>query len=120
RPLLHAGLTPSRDAGLCAYFVVPRAASLFHYTTLFRSRAADIQLQQSLRRLPRVRGARHPRGLRSGARHPRCELVAVRRGDCSRSEAHTSELQSREKLVCHLLLEKKNYTGRYLDESIKA
>src|SRR5690606_40138335 len=29
----------------------------------------------------------------------------------SRSEEHTSELQSREKLVCRLLLEKKNYDG---------
>src|SRR5690606_40292372 len=28
-----------------------------------------------------------------------------------RSEEHTSELQSRENLVCRLLLEKKNYTG---------
>src|SRR5690606_39312182 len=33
--------------------------------------------------------------------------VAVR----SRSEEHTSELQSREKLVCRLLLEKKNKSG---------
>src|SRR5690606_39975436 len=29
----------------------------------------------------------------------------------NRSEEHTSELQSREKLVCRLLLEKKNQTG---------
>src|SRR5690606_24303165 len=34
------------------------------------------------------------------------ELTAVE--DCSRSEEHTSELQSRENLVCRLLLEKKN------------
>src|SRR5690606_16198453 len=30
-------------------------------------------------------------------------------GDVERSEEHTSELQSRENLVCRLLLEKKNY-----------
>src|SRR5690606_41932748 len=30
-----------------------------------------------------------------------------------RSEEHTSELQSRENLVCRLLLEKKKYTNRY-------
>src|SRR5690606_40915873 len=30
--------------------------------------------------------------------------------DCQRSEEHTSELQSREKLVCRLLLEKKKHT----------
>src|SRR5690606_41424536 len=35
------------------------------------------------------------------------ELVAVRTS-ASRSEEHTSELQSRENLVCRLLLEKKN------------
>src|SRR5690606_42073564 len=38
---------------------------------------------------------------RRGARGPR------RLGDADRSEEHTSELQSREKLVCRLLLEKK-------------
>src|SRR5690606_40343232 len=37
----------------------------------------------------------------------RCELVH----DGSRSEEHTSELQSRDKLVCRLLLEKKNLFG---------
>src|SRR5690606_39452271 len=35
---------------------------------------------------------------------------------CERSEEHTSELQSREKLVCRLLLEKKkrNITNKYI------
>src|SRR5690606_40960872 len=32
---------------------------------------------------------------------------------CHRSEEHTSELQSRENLVCRLLLEKKNCCGRW-------
>src|SRR5690606_42051167 len=32
--------------------------------------------------------------------------------DCSRSEEHTSELQSREKLVCRLLLEKKKWRSQ--------
>src|SRR5690606_39659500 len=32
--------------------------------------------------------------------------------ECSRSEEHTSELQSRENLVCRLLLEKKNRSRR--------
>src|SRR5690606_40185451 len=35
---------------------------------------------------------------------------AVKAGVLSRSEEHTSELQSRENLVCRLLLEKKNHT----------
>src|SRR5690606_41975622 len=46
-----------------------------------------------------------PGDLRQAARH--ADLgVPVR----SRSEEHTSELQSRENLVCRLLLEKKTYT----------
>src|SRR3712207_4136758 len=35
--------------------------------------------------------------------------VAVTDGRCERSEEHTSELQSRQYLVCRLLLEKKKY-----------
>src|SRR5690606_42143670 len=38
-------------------------------------------------------------------------LEFVGRGQLPRSEEHTSELQSREKLVCRLLLEKKNEQG---------
>src|SRR5436309_12429132 len=36
------------------------------------------------------------------------------RSRCSRSEEHSSELQSRENLVCRLLLEKKKKKTRYL------
>src|SRR3712207_8608948 len=39
------------------------------------------------------------------SRSPRCRWRSAR--DCSRSEEHTSELQSRQYLVCRLLLEKK-------------
>src|SRR5207302_5190890 len=53
---------------------------------------------------PRLRagGGRRAGSRRRGARRPE-----VRDGD-GRSEEHTSELQSRENLVCRLLLEKKN------------
>src|SRR5438067_3729792 len=65
----------------------PPISTLFPYTTLFRSL------------LPRVPArARNGRELGAG-RHP----TRVR----SRSEEHTSELQSRFDLVCRLLLEKK-------------
>src|SRR5690606_40632590 len=40
-----------------------------------------------------------------GGDHP----ARIRDSDGSRSEEHTSELQSRENLVCRLLLEKKNH-----------
>src|SRR5690606_41475267 len=77
--------------------------SLFPYTTLFRSR-----------QLVRARMHRHHGGVR--ARRPRRRrwvwvVCAVHRGlpdGRDRSEEHTPELQSREKLVCRLLLEKEN------------
>src|SRR5690606_41670997 len=65
----------------------PPRSTLFPYTTLFRSTPA--------------RGARVPAGRVS--RRPG-SFVSRRPG---RSEEHTSELQSRENLVCRLLLEKK-------------
>src|SRR3712207_8698206 len=37
--------------------------------------------------------------------------AAIRAGDSDRSEEHTSELQSRQYLVCRLLLEKNNTDG---------
>src|SRR5207302_10086552 len=49
--------------------------------------------------------AGHPVG---GCTNPGA-LTAAQVALCVRSEEHTSELQSRENLVCRLLLEKKNY-----------
>src|SRR3712207_875555 len=40
---------------------------------------------------------------------PRQKTSQPKSGDSARSEEHTSELQSRQYLVCRLLLEKKNY-----------
>src|SRR6266511_1977188 len=60
----------------------PPRSTLFPYTTLFRSPAGGV-----------ARPCRHRGGVDGG------------RGQ--RSEEHTSELQSRENLVCRLLLEKK-------------
>src|SRR5256885_6892964 len=65
----------------------PPRSTLFPYTTLFRSR------------IPPSRSTRTGRG-RHGVGH-------VRRPGGSRSEEHTSELQSPCNLVCRLLLEKK-------------
>src|SRR5690606_39411085 len=48
----------------------------------------------------------------TGSRHSKtCVVLDLRRCRCLRSEEHTSELQSRENLVCRLLLEKKNHNG---------
>src|SRR3712207_8554769 len=80
----------------------PPRSTLFPYTTLFRSSAR-----------PRARStttteARCPICSRSCGGHPRCAPASC--GGCSRSEEHTSELQSRPYLVCRLLLEKKKKT----------
>src|SRR6266700_4800595 len=70
----------------------PPRSTLFPYTTLFRSRLRySMQPSSSLSR-------QHYRSL-------------------SRSEEHTSELQSRENLVCRLLLEKKKkYYDTFIDQ----
>src|SRR6476620_6169076 len=66
----------------------PPRSTLFPYTTLFRARVS----------------AGHATGTcsrpRAGCRHPR-------------SEEHTSELQSRQYLVCRLLLEKKKKKKKF-------
>src|SRR3712207_7306134 len=84
----------------------PPRSTLFPYTTLFRS-AHDRRGPAADGR--QLRTAEQSGAVRAGgrARH-RCQ--ADRRGDepaVSRSEEHTSELQSRQYLVCRLLLEKK-------------
>src|SRR3712207_6939738 len=88
----------------------PPRSTLFPYTTLFRSRGEPAEevpghLPGQLRQRPRGLLRRVPAGPpgldgRRGADLPRRQ----------RSEEHTSELQSRQYLVCRLLLEKKNAT----------
>src|SRR3712207_8710677 len=83
----------------------PPRSSLFPYTTLFRSAAPGVRPARP-RRLPLPplldRRPLERRGAR--ARRPPPDRRA------SRSEEHTSELQSRQYLVCRLLLEKKEQT----------
>src|SRR3712207_8247381 len=94
----------------------PPRSTLCPYTTLFRSR--DRQTAQARRRLttPRRRGRRLRR---ARARElGRSGLARARRLARSlRSEEHTSELQSRQYLVCRLLLEKKN-TSHYCTHTL--
>src|SRR3712207_6862771 len=75
----------------------PPRSTLFPYTTLFRSRA------RTWLRLPPARDGRD----RGPAADQGAGLALVRL-TYGRSEEHTSELQSRQYLVCRLLLEKKN------------
>src|SRR3712207_8893025 len=78
----------------------PPRSTLFPYTTLFRSAAAsELGLPGSRQ------GQGAPEGDRQDLRdQPRLRTAEVQEG---RSEEHTSELQSRQYLVCRLLLEKK-------------
>src|SRR3712207_8894990 len=80
----------------------PPRSTLFPYTTLFRSRP---------RRPRRVLARAAVGGLhavaRAGAAGERPVRGARRSRGRVRSEEHTSELQSRQYLVCRLLLEKK-------------
>src|SRR3712207_6930441 len=89
----------------------PPRSTLFPYTTLFRSR-------------PDARGRPEPPGPEGGRPLDRRDgprpLLRERRlrgrlaqGAPGRSEEHTSELQSRQYLVCRLLLEKKNTRNKY-------
>src|SRR3989442_3151612 len=75
----------------------PPRSTLFPYTTLFRSCTPARSRSSSPRSSRSSRGISIRRTLRSTGISP----------PCSRSEEHTSELQSRPHLVCRLLLEKK-------------
>src|SRR3712207_8396798 len=89
----------------------PPRSTLFPYTTLFRSGQPAARRHHgphpaALDPWPQVRRS-GPRRRREGARERRDDRLD-RRGDLpGRSEEHTSELQSRQYLVCRLLLEKK-------------
>src|SRR5690606_41787002 len=90
----------------------PPRSPLFPYTTLFRSDVVDLVAQLVEHRVT----ALHTGRARSRALLHLVEPLVERHRSSSglrrvvasgRSEEHTSELQSRENLVCRLLLEKK-------------
>src|SRR3712207_8393985 len=105
---------------LLFFFVMirrPPRSTLFPYTTLFRSRLTTLLLVTLTALLaaavPALAAEDH------GATTPVLIDRAVERGEIgratgARSEEHTSELQSRQYLVCRLLLEKKKNTHRTL------
>src|SRR3712207_8639386 len=81
----------------------PPRSTLFPYTTLFRSRGAGRAIRGA-RRAADVPGLRDIGAAPAVAASGRARVSA--RASRSRSEEHTSELQSRQYLVCRLLLEK--------------
>src|SRR3712207_8292862 len=91
----------------------PPRSTLFPYPTLFRSRVqGDRQGERGREAEADRRGRRRLGGAqaaRATARRGRGRPHGAARGHAQRrSEEHTSELQSRQYLVCRLLLEKKN------------
>src|SRR6202051_5322576 len=82
--------SPIQSYLLSCFFLMirrPPRSTLFPYTTLFRSRMASA----------------------AATRAPSCGASSKWTVTTSRSEEHTSELQSHEHLVCRLLLEKNKH-----------
>src|SRR3712207_7198471 len=90
----------------------PPRSTLFPYTTLFRSPAGEHEDLHPVEQLADL--LRRPLGALVLGGHPGLRRLLdhlLARG--VRSEEHTSELQSRQYLVCRLLLEKKNTPTRH-------
>src|SRR3712207_7934433 len=88
----------------------PPRSTLFPYTTLFRSRysARDITRLRLVQRLSQDEGINLEGIRRILAMQDEIDDLRTRLEEMGqRSEEHTSELQSRQYLVCRLLLEKK-------------
>src|SRR3712207_8895372 len=94
----------------------PPRSTLFPYTTLFRSCAADWRLvdehdvADELVAFETLVRPDLPLPVTLGALQRRIQHVVDQGRLSGRSEEHTSELQSRQYLVCRLLLEKKKNT----------
>src|SRR5687768_18147817 len=93
----------------------PPRSTLFPYTTLFRSaastkRAAAARINLTTSRVDPDKSISRTRS--KGAFEDSNWTMR-----CSRSEEHTSELQSRLHLVCRLLLEKKKKKNKLLNKS---
>src|SRR3712207_8720763 len=86
----------------------PPRSTLFPYTTLFRSRLRDERLIRKARVFPYQLMVAYMNADESVPAIVREALQdAMETAVANRSEEHTSELQSRQYLVCRLLLEKK-------------
>src|SRR5438445_5791730 len=85
----------------------PPRSTLFPYTTLFRSasKARSTSRRSTISASTRTLSVR----LRNSVTYRQCP---------GRSEEHTSELQSRQYLVCRLLLEKKNKRKKHFNKTI--
>src|SRR3712207_6896087 len=92
----------------------PPRSTLFPYTTLFRSRRGERGdeergLARGRREVLFTEGSRGEQGSQPVETVEDCAPEDQFLDGRARSEEHTSELQSRQSLVCRLLLEKKNH-----------
>src|SRR2546430_13733289 len=89
----------------------PPRSTLFPYTTLFRSTSSDrlLRLQTSLSWVAPTLVTKVVAGMVWSK-----ALYSLEVAISTRSEEHTSELQSQSNLVCRLLLEKKKQHPRHL------
>src|SRR3712207_7842763 len=95
----------------------PPRSTLFPYTTLFRSPPRYVTsgnnrqfLRIGISARQHIFGDATSQTTFENVALPRSYELGLRRSHPSRSEEHTSELQSRQYLVCRLLLEKKKKT----------
>src|SRR3712207_8882409 len=86
----------------------PPRSTLFPYTTLFRSNARDMLTLDICYKIGGCAALLHANNIIHG------DLTTSNFVINKRSEEHTSELQSRQYLVCRLLLEKKKTTTLFL------
>src|SRR5690606_41605661 len=107
----NLGVVIERRGLFLALLPAHRASTPFPYTTLFRSL---LRRQRDLVGRWAHRGPDRPAGTGCGGRR------VTRTGRVvARSEEHTSELQSREKLVCRLLPRNKNHRPGHLPAALQ-
>src|SRR3712207_7454067 len=97
----------------------PPRSTLFPYTTLFRSQhvsatGAQCEARRNLASSTSKPGEKEVGDVRAGD-----QQHATHGREQHRSEEHTSELQSRQYLVCRLLLENKTYRKKYHSSSLR-
>src|SRR3712207_8857849 len=97
----------------------PPRSTLFPYTTLFRSTLDLLHELGIVRKEDFGEGySRYELATERVHHHARCRECGVVIEFNERSEEHTSELQSRQYLVCRLLLEKKTQEVIWIDACV--
>src|SRR3712207_7113854 len=94
----------------------PPRSTLFPYTTLFRSMVKKLQTAV---KSSNGGGATLVIGGGNTADYTQASQLIGVNNNLKRSEEHTSELQSRQYLVCRLLLEKKKKLNKYITSAVK-